>query len=246
MGKRNKRSVPFFPHEFQPVIESFGSLPQVVIMKEAYDVMRHYVDLAEEEVGWLGTCVREGNTYIIQEVFLFKQNVSSSRTEISTDGLAEISSEIMKRPDGMRVMNNLRFWGHSHHTMGTSPSGQDDQQMRDFSEQEMPWALRGIFNKLGRAEFTLFLYDAGYVIRDIEWELRDPAQESMLARIRAEMMATLAAPASSAARRLSESIPPMATIGCGEIRQARCKSGSPTAGSRSRFVGVLKIGPKPR
>jgi hypothetical protein len=56
----------------------------------------------------------------------------------------------------------------SHVRMGTSPSGQDDTQMEDFSK-DVDWFIRGIFNKDGRAEFSIWFYKQGIAYNDVQW-----------------------------------------------------------------------------
>lgn len=181
---------PFIQHAFQKTVALLSGLPRVLITRAAYQKMLAIVDIADKEVGWLGTTRKVGSDFLIEEIFLFKQEVSSVTTEISPEGLAEVAQELLTtRPDGMEVCNNLRFWGHSHVRMGTSPSGQDESQMATFRESGHPWFIRGIFNKEGRAEFTIFLYDAGVKVVDAEWAISEPVDDSVRAEIEAEFSA---------------------------------------------------------
>lgn len=165
-----------------------GGLPKVLVAREAYQRMLAIVDIADKEVGWLGTATQQGRNFLIEEIFLFRQEVSAVTTEISPEGLAEVAQEILTtRPeDGVEVLNNLRFWGHSHVRMGTSPSGQDEAQMAEFAGSGHPWFIRGILNKLGRMEFSLFLYQSGVKILDAEWEIVEPSDEGIRADIEAQ------------------------------------------------------------
>lgn len=177
----------FAPHDFKASVELLAEKPQVLVSREAYDRMRHYVDLADKEVGWLGTVRKDGSDFLIEEVFLFKQEVQATTCEISADGLAEFATEILSsREDGMEVVNSLQFWGHSHVNMGTSPSGQDDAQMEVFQESGLPWFIRGILNKNGRMEFTIYLFESGVKIVDPEWVLWEPEDETLRAEIEAD------------------------------------------------------------
>jgi hypothetical protein len=163
----------FKPHHFMPRVVQYRQrpLPKIVIAREAYAKMWLYVDIASEEVGWMGTAEQtpDGNFYI-DKVFLLKQEVTGVETEMSNEGLSELATELLSSGDqGLKDWDNLRFWGHSHVRMGTSPSGTDERTMRMLEEAQHPWFIRGILNKLGRIEFTLFLYEENLVVEDARW-----------------------------------------------------------------------------
>jgi hypothetical protein len=185
---QNTRPVGFYRHRFQPRFETLDLLPRVLITKSAYYKMAHYVDIAPMEVGWLGTAEKLGNDFLISDVFLFVQQVHLSTTEITEAGLAEFATEILEKQgdQGVITLNNLRFWGHSHHTMNTIPSPQDDDQMLLFAQADQPWFIRGIFNKQGEASITLYLYDQGLKIVDMEWEIYEPIDLAIREEIEAE------------------------------------------------------------
>jgi len=177
----------FIPHRFDSKIKMFsGEIPKILISKKAYHKMWHYVDLADDEVGWLGTVERLKKSFLIKDVYLLKQEVSSAQTVITIDGLSEFGEEILKLPDGIEIYNNIRFWGHSHVNMETGPSGQDEDQMEIFEQSDHPYFIRGILNKRGRMEFTVFFYENGLKIIDPEWCVYDPVDNSMRGLIEKE------------------------------------------------------------
>ncbi|HYD93183.1 MAG TPA: hypothetical protein VEB18_01855 [Candidatus Paceibacterota bacterium] len=179
---------PFAAHAFEQRVEFLGRQPTIFVEREAYDRMYHIVDIADEEVGWLGTVERlpEGD-FLIKEVFLLKQEVSPSQTELSEEGIALLYQELIStHPDGVDAANELRFWGHSHVRMGTSPSGQDNSQMGQFQENGCPWFIRGILNKLGRMEFTIYLWEAGVVIVDAAWSVCLAVDDSVRSELEEE------------------------------------------------------------
>lgn len=184
---------PFAQHPFGGKIEFLngGGIPTVFMTREVYSRMWHFVDIASEEVSWLGTVrmTKYGN-YLIEEVFLLDQEVSATQTELSGEGQAQLAQHLIEtRPDGVETANRLRFWGHSHVRMGTSPSGQDEQQMEKFQENGCAWFIRGILNKLGRMEFTIFLWEAGVKIIDVPWAIYEHVDESIRAEIEADFKA---------------------------------------------------------
>jgi|GEM_PF-3441151 len=181
---------PFVQHSFEGKVEFLdgSGVPMVLMTREAYSQMWHFVDLAAEEVSWLGTArITPYGNYLIEEVFLLEQQVSATETELSSEGQAKLAQHLMDtRPDGVEAVNKLRFWGHSHVRMRTSPSHQDEQQMQKLQENGCPWFIRGILNKLGRMEFTIYLWAAGVKITDVPWAIYERVDASMRAGIEAE------------------------------------------------------------
>jgi len=180
----------FIPHEFTPKVELLTGLPRVLVSREAYEDMFVIVEEADKEIGFLGTVRKVGKDFLIEEVFLFEQEVHATTCEITPDGLAKVAQELISsRPDGMDICNRLCFWGHSHVNMGTSPSGQDEAQLEELASNAEEFFIRAILNKSGRMEFTIALVSLGIIIKDAEWELYEPADENRRERWRREIAA---------------------------------------------------------
>jgi hypothetical protein len=81
----------------------------------------------------------------------------------------------LRGDEGFDLLNKMRFWGHSHVRMGTSPSGTDESTMLRFRDEGLDWYVRGIFNKHGRAEFTVYFFDIGFAVCDVDWCVIDLA-----------------------------------------------------------------------
>lgn len=175
----NSTAADFKPHPFEKRVRQYRqqAIPKIVISREAFAKMWLYVDIAQEEVGWMGTAIRRPNgDFYIPQVWLLKQEVTGVETVLSNEGLSEMAMELLERGDeGMKDWDNLRFWGHSHVRMGTRPSGTDERTMVMLEEAEHPWFIRGILNKLGRIEFSIFLYESNTVIEDAPWTVEEPA-----------------------------------------------------------------------
>ncbi len=164
---------PFYPHPVRAKMSFLNKpAPRILISPEAYRTMLVYVERAPLEVGWQGTVIRQGNDFHIMKVFLLEQTVSTVTTVLSIPGRNELCMELLASgPEGLEALNNLRFWGHSHVRMGVAASPQDEKTMDDF--KDLPWAVRGIFNKLGQANFSLFLYEEGLRFDDVPWLVFD-------------------------------------------------------------------------
>jgi hypothetical protein len=159
------------------VIESHS--PYVLINKLALGKMWNYVDECYDEIGWLGTAYRSGRHFIIQDVFLFHQEVHATTTEITVDGLTQFAEELLTNPDmdGMEVWNNMKVWGHSHVRMGVDPSSQDNSQMGVFANSGHDWFIRIIANKLGELKIDLYDYSAGMMYLNVPWEVAQSIEE---------------------------------------------------------------------
>lgn len=169
---------PFKPHAFQARAQLVAKdRPWVIITPKAYQQMLLYVEIADKEVGWMGTVSRlENNCFLIEETFLLEQEVSAVETELSVEGCSKLADELLLRgEEGFDLLNKIRFWGHSHVRMGTSPSGTDESTMLRFRDEGLDWYVRGIFNKHGRAEFSVYFFDIGFAVCDVDWCVIDLA-----------------------------------------------------------------------
>lgn len=99
----------FKPHGFKTVIEG---LPKILISIEAYNDMWCLVDEVDTEVGWLGSAFQRGPDLYIHKVYLMKQAVHATTTELSPEGIANTGMEVLALEGGMEEANALKFWGH--------------------------------------------------------------------------------------------------------------------------------------
>ena len=174
-GYYDRKSSRFMPHQFRNEIKIKGTTPRILVSKDAYEDMFQLVDIVQKEVGWLASVEKVDNDYLIKEIFLLDQKSHSITCKITEEGLGNWAMEMMSaREDGMDVVNAIRFWGHSHVWMGTSPSGQDEDQMQVFAKSCDDFFIRGIMNKSGRMEFTIYLYESNIEIHDVSWSIYDP------------------------------------------------------------------------
>lgn len=149
-----------------------GCEPKLYIDNVALDKMKEYIRQSSLEIGWLGTAEKVGNKkYMITDVFLFKQEVHSTTTEITPEGLSEFAMELMQQDNGMDIWNNMRVWGHSHVNMSTSPSGQDDKQMETFLENENNFFIRIIGNKKGDFKIDIYDYEVGVLYENMKFDV---------------------------------------------------------------------------
>jgi len=169
----------FNPHKFETTVLG---VPSVKVSFRAAVDMWTLTDLVNTEVGWLTTArmVKEPNETVIyvDDVYLFKQQVHSTTTELTSEGLSMLGTQLIAEDQAAGVdptlwrANNLRGYFHSHVHMDVMPSGQDEQQTIDFRDKyEYPWVLRGIVNKKHKMKLDLYWFERDMVINDIDWEI---------------------------------------------------------------------------
>lgn len=146
-----------------------GFSPTVTISKIAMDKMLEYIHQSNLEIGWLGCAEHTDKGYHISDVFLFKQEVHSTTTEITTEGLSEFAMELMQDENGVEKWNNMRVWGHSHVNMTTFASGQDEKQMDLFIENSNDFFIRIIANKKEDFKIDIWDFNRGVIYEDMEY-----------------------------------------------------------------------------
>lgn len=163
-----------------------GFTPIVEINNKALQKMREYTSQSIDEIGWLGTARKiEDKHYIIDDVFLFKQEVHSTTTEITTEGLMEFCQELMLTENGMDIWNNMKVWGHSHVNMSTSPSGQDNDQIKIFSDNAQDFFIRIITNKREELRLDLYDYETGVAYEEMNFIVNYGEDEEQIRNIQA-------------------------------------------------------------
>lgn len=121
---------------------------------KAYLKMMLYVRDTNSEIAWHGIVERKDNTYLVKDVMLYPQTVTGAT--VDTDQ-TEYNNWLEGLDDD--TYNHLRFQGHSHVNMATSPSGTDIAMYNNFL-QVLPkddFYIFMILNKQGAA--TYFIYD---------------------------------------------------------------------------------------
>jgi hypothetical protein len=102
--------------------------------------------------------------YLIDNVFLPRQQASGATVEIEPDHLAEFADEYITL-HGPEAYNKLHCWGHSHHTMGVSPSSQDQKTV-----DQLCAAIKKVFialrvNHSGQVQADV-AYPSGVTVED--------------------------------------------------------------------------------
>lgn len=148
--------------------------PTIYISNDAWLKMDALVQSSNKELAWQATVEKrkyknkendDDFFYYIDQVFVYPQKVTA--TFVDTDEVAYTEWSLGLKDE---TFNKLRFQGHSHVNMGTSPSGTDLNTYQNFLDQldKDDFYIFMILNK--RREFTILLYDFA---QDIIFETKD-------------------------------------------------------------------------
>lgn len=148
--------------------------PQVLYTPKAWQKIWLLVDTCPKEVGWLGTVSKHDQVYLIEDIYVLEQTVTSAETDIEADALAHLALEL--ETAGIDS-STLRYWGHSHVNMQVSPSGQDESQMEEYLEH-VDWFIRGIYNKRRDTKVDVFDMTEKLVFQKVNDTVQIPSMSS--------------------------------------------------------------------
>lgn len=189
-----KFRIPSFFNTLAKLITTPSHIPRILVEHRALYKIYHYVGATDMEVGWLGVAkiTARGNIHL-SDVFLVSQEVGYGHSALSTEGMSDLTMELLAQEGGEDIVNNIRHWGHSHGNGGVHPSGQDDQQMQSFRDMGADFYVRGIFNRGGDVGFSVYNWKRNIEYHNVPWqltgELLTEKEVAMLREnIRAEML----------------------------------------------------------
>lgn len=109
--------------------------PCVYFSPEAWLKMYSLIQNSNKELAWHGTVDKFDNEYYIKEILVYPQTVSAAT--VTTDDV-DYPVWMQNLPD--ETFNRLRFQGHSHVSMGTTPSAVDksyyNEMLQNFTDPE--------------------------------------------------------------------------------------------------------------
>lgn len=139
--------------------------PKVFYAVGVLEQIKYIVDNSPKEVGWWGTVEKMDNgDYLITEIFVPKQTVSGSETDITPEAMAELAMQLINEG---KDTGTLYYWGHSHVNMGVGPSGQDEAQVKAFL-LDCPLFIREIRNKSNLSKVDVYDVEAGVVYQCVD------------------------------------------------------------------------------
>lgn len=136
------------------LVEQGITKPTVFVTATAYLKMITLINSSDQELAWYGTVNRAMNNYVIEDIFVYPQTVTSSTVDADEEKCAKWFMSLSDE-----TINKLCFQGHSHVTMSASPSGRDTSNWQKFANLLKPgeFYILCIGNKQG--EFYWNIYD---------------------------------------------------------------------------------------
>ena len=147
--------------------------PFVYITTDAYLKIKTLIDSSSDELAWHGTVTKVDSNYLIDDVFVYPQIVTSTTVDADDEAYAKW---LMELDDD--VINRLRFQGHSHVNMTVSPSGRDTTNWQSFLNllKDNEFYLFCIANKKDQFYWTIYDMTTNIIFenKDIEMRVIDP------------------------------------------------------------------------
>jgi len=127
-------------------------LPPLSFSPLAARKLRLYVDLCPFEISGLGEVEFSAKGFLVQDLFLLKQQSSHSYTELLPEFMAQF---LIARVEQGKDPDRIKLWWHSHSEMDVFWSPMDDYTAKSFQNDFM---LSLVTNKAGKYLCRLDLY----------------------------------------------------------------------------------------
>lgn len=128
------------------------------------------------EVGGFGHTRVDGDDIIVDDIFIPNQIVQGAHTDISVDGLDQLMMHAASRNE---TVDQWHLWWHSHSTMGTFASGQDESTLKQQALWFDSWAVGLVINvKHERHCWVVIEKPFRLKIEKVEVNVRVPADKT--------------------------------------------------------------------
>ena len=124
-------------------------MKELVIGRNAYDMIMHYVNKTDFEVSGLGVVNLIDGIPTVTKVYLLKQVNSPSETELDADSINEVLFRHHQSGDD----GEIKFWWHSHVNMDVFWSSTDHKAIEQLTENG--WFYHAVFNKKNEVRVAL-------------------------------------------------------------------------------------------
>ena len=127
---------------------------KVILPIDIYYQMMAYTKLLDDEINGIGMVEKvDRATFRVTELFLLDQTVSKAACTIEPDAIVKLMMQLEK--DGKNP-SMLRFWWHSHNTMGAFWSATDENTGKMFGGSEYLISLVSTHSGDMRAKINLY------------------------------------------------------------------------------------------
>lgn len=105
-----------------------------------------------KEVSWFAKQHLEGESVVIDDIWIPPQTVGGAHIDITTDDMAAFWTDLVSRGENVQDWN---VWCHSHAGMSTGPSSVDEKTLEMLSRQYGTWVIALVTNYKG--DYTAWL-----------------------------------------------------------------------------------------
>ena len=121
-----------------------ASRPTLFLTPEVDQRIKHWAALATGEMSCLGSTDEVPGGFLVSKVHLLHQKCGHAETEMDHASVARLVAELDAAGEDV---SRLRFWQHSHGTLSTFFSSQDEATIRSLANGE--WTVALVCNKAG-------------------------------------------------------------------------------------------------
>jgi hypothetical protein len=170
--------------------------PTISFTNKALKWIEALIDEHDTEIGFYGIVEEDEKNYafLVTDIFYPKhQLVNHATCEISCDGETGVMNWLVDHGRSQDC-GKMMLWGHSHHTMGISPSGQDDKQATERMNDTKYHIIRVIVNKEKLMSVSFFDYKQQLKFDNIQWTECPQDNERIQREVLAEIKKVIETP----------------------------------------------------
>jgi hypothetical protein len=156
--------------------------PSIIFSRTALKWIKNLIKAHSGEVGFYGVVdTLEDYTFFVRDIFYPKQQLVSAATcEISPEG-GTLIAEWLIAHERSEDIGRMILWGHSHHSMGVGPSGQDNTQALDLMKTTGNHLIRIIVNNEELIGISFFDFEKQVRFDNVKWEEEKENDDAFLA-----------------------------------------------------------------
>ena len=144
---------------------------KIIFPSNIYERLRAYVLAVDTEISFLGKEERIGDTIIINDIALFKQESTYGSTILDRVALGKLYDNLMDKGENP---SNWKTWIHSHAGMNAYFSGKDKETIESF-DLEHPvdnWFLSVVVNHAGDLQARIDVFSPfRHTIDKLSWDI---------------------------------------------------------------------------
>lgn len=143
-------------------------MTKVILTDAAHKKLFGYIDQCDLEIGGLGKMRVEDGNFVVHDVEIFDQEVTSSHVDMTAATLAKFQTRKHKEKESIK---EYTFWWHSHAKMDAFFSGVDEATIR--SSTEFPYLVSLVSNHAHKMVARFDIYSPIHVTCPLTVEVED-------------------------------------------------------------------------